>query len=87
MTLRERLLKALEFKNVDGNNHDFERGRQTAYASRREIDLALADVVEALEDALDAIDMGLGLLPSSPETSKLISARAKLEEVLKEMGK
>lgn len=89
MTLRERLLKALEFKNVDGNNHDFERGRQNQCASRREIDAALADVVEALERA--GVDMGNAAASNVrfriQALERIDNAIAKLEGVLKEMGK
>lgn len=101
MTLRERLLKALEFdatryppfswvglvNKLRTASYAYKMGIKEEIKRRKPLDLALADVVEALDYALDAIDMGLGLLPSSPETHKLISARAKLEEALKEMGK
>jgi len=95
-SLKARLMKALEFdvkRAVESSREPYNANPSDNMfiGIKRESDrlnpihLALADVVEALHDALDAIDMGLGLLPSSPETQKLISAQAKLEEALKEV--
>jgi hypothetical protein len=46
ITLLDRLRKACEFKNVEGNDFDFERGRQRAHICLQPILSALIEFVE-----------------------------------------
>lgn len=103
MTLRERLLKALEFdatryppfswvglvNKLRTASYAYKMGIEEEIKRRKPLDLALADVVEALERA--GVDMGNAAASNVrfriQALERIDNAIAKLEGVLKEMGK
>lgn len=95
MTLRERLLKALEFdatryppfswvglvNKLRTASYAYKMGIEEEIKRRKPLDLALADVVEALEDLKNDIEC------RGDAYWLVCRTIAKLEGVLKEMGK
>lgn len=104
MTLRERLLKALEFdatryppfswvglvNKLRTASYAYKMGIEEEIKRRKPLDLALADVVEALESSVcqEIINFeGSGMFNKHDPACIRCSAIAKLDEALKGLGK